>query len=493
MKRSSYSYVSKSASSSAGNGLSAKRPLAVRGIMPTHQSDNSLNSHNTGGSGNAVGAGTFGAAEDTTRASLNDERPSAGSAAGLDASLQVEPELAVEAPAQVSTSVPASLLASIEVITPMARGPGGASRGAVSSTRLSSSTPAAEATTIITVATGGDEGNVDTEEFVTSSSIEPISVPETPQSSTEDVGEPSALQSEDAFQVTGEADAEATTPLEPSSSNALRRAATTYSALASAPEAISPLMSTTAVCGVLLLVLGDAYHYLNQRYKSELYAAYNGSLKQRYPFSAHSESDVAIADFREFFKAQGIAERFFDGYLKPFVSGSAGQYQLRRVDGRGLPLSREFLLQMSHVQTIRRSFFAENPNEPKVLFKLEPYSLDSSLGRANFRFGSEQMEYRHGPIVQTAFSWPAEANEGRTSLVVEELGGRKVGIEKNTGPWSLFRLLDLMSVDYHSGRDVLMLKADLGGLRANYLLHSQRSPNPFDLDQLRSFKLPATL
>jgi type VI secretion system protein ImpL len=242
-----------------------------------------------------------------------------------------------------------------------------------------------------------------------------------------------------------------------------------------------------------MLVLGDAYHYLNQRYKSELYAAYSGSLKQRYPFSAHSESDVAIADFREFFKAQGIAERFFDGYLKPFVSGSAGQYQLRRVDGRGLPLSREFLLQMSHVQTIRRSFFAENPNEPKVLFKLEPYSLDSSLGRANFRFGSEQMEYRHGPIVQTAFSWPAEGNEGRTSLVVEELGGRKVGIEKNTGPWSLFRLLDLMSVDYHSGRDVLMLKADLGGLHANYLLHSQRSPNPFDIDLLRGFKLPAKL
>lgn len=242
-----------------------------------------------------------------------------------------------------------------------------------------------------------------------------------------------------------------------------------------------------------MLVLNDAYHYLNQRYKSELYAAYDGSLKQRYPFSAHSESDVAIADFREFFKSQGIAQRFFDSYLKPFVSGSADQYQLRRVDGRGLPLSREFLLQMSHAQTIRRSFFAENPTEPQVLFKLEPYSLDSSLGRADFRFGNQHMEYRHGPIVQTAFRWPAEADEGRSSLVVEELNGRKVGIEKNTGPWSLFRLLDLMSVDYHSGRDVLMLKADLGGLRANYLLHSQRSPNPFDIGLLRSFKLPATL
>lgn len=241
------------------------------------------------------------------------------------------------------------------------------------------------------------------------------------------------------------------------------------------------------------LVLNDAYHYLNQRYQSELYTFYKGSLRQRYPFSAHSESDVAIADFREFFKAHGVADGFFDRYLKPFVSGSAGQYQLRRVDGRGLPLSREFLAQMSNAQTIRRSFFAENPNEPQVRFKLEPYSLDSSLGRADFRFGSQQMEYRHGPIVQTAFIWPADADEGRTSLVVEELGGRRVGIEKNTGPWSLFRLLDLMQVDYHSGRDVLMLKANLGGRHANYLLHSQRSPNPFNIALLRDFKLPATL
>lgn len=241
------------------------------------------------------------------------------------------------------------------------------------------------------------------------------------------------------------------------------------------------------------LVLNDAYHYLNQRYQSELYAFYKGSLRQRYPFSAHSESDVAIADFREFFKSQGVADGFLNRYLKPFVSGSAGQFQLRRVDGRGLPLSREFLAQMGHAQTIRRSFFAENPNEPQVRFKLEPYSLDSSLGRADFRFGNQQMEYRHGPIVQTAFSWPADAEEGRTSLVVEELGGHRVGIEKNTGPWSLFRLLDLMQVDYHSGRDVLMLKANLGGRHANYLLHSQRSPNPFDIALLRDFKLPATL
>ena len=53
-------------------------------------------------------------------------------------------------------------------------------------------------------------------------------------------------------------------------------------------------------------------------------------------------------------------------------------------------------------------------------------------------------------------------------------------VGKDSGPWALFRLLDQMQVEQHSGRDVLLLKANLSGLQAKYLLHSQRSPNPFD-------------
>ena len=77
--------------------------------------------------------------------------------------------------------------------------------------------------------------------------------------------------------------------------------------------------------------------------------------------------------------------------------------------------------------------------------------------------------------------------------MVEDLGGRRMGMEQSSGTWSLFRLLDQMEVDHHSERDVLLLKASLSGLRANYLLHSQRSPNPFDVSVLRSFELPARL
>ncbi|MEB0079625.1 type VI secretion system membrane subunit TssM [Pseudomonas sp. CCI3.2] len=242
-----------------------------------------------------------------------------------------------------------------------------------------------------------------------------------------------------------------------------------------------------------MLVLSDAYQYLNQRYQSELHEFYSKALHQRYPFNAHSTSDVAISDFREFFKAQGVADRFFDNYMRPFVSGTPGNYRLRSIDGRSLPMSRLYLVQMGHVQVIRQSFFAHDPNEPQVQFKLEPYTLDPTVSRAEFRFGNQQLEYRHGPIVPMSFTWPTDAEDGRTSLVLEKMVGRPIGIEKNTGPWSLFRLLDLMQTEYLKGRDVMVLKADVGGLRANYLLLAQRSPNPFDVAALRSFRLPAQL
>lgn len=241
------------------------------------------------------------------------------------------------------------------------------------------------------------------------------------------------------------------------------------------------------------LLLDDTYQYINQRYQSELYSVYRQALAQRYPFTASSESDVAIADFREFFRAQGHAERFFETYLKPFTKGESSHYRLRSVDGRSLPLSANTLTQMSRVQTIRRSFFSEDPEQPQFKFRLEAYSLDQNLSRADFRFGDRQLEYRHGPIVPLALQWPAENDNGIASLIVEHPDGRRVGYQENTGPWSLFRLIERLESEYHRGRDVLMLKANLEERKVNYLLMSQRSPNPFELGDLRGFMLPAVL
>ena len=104
-----------------------------------------------------------------------------------------------------------------------------------------------------------------------------------------------------------------------------------------------------------------------------------------------------------------------------------------------------------------------------------PRSVERSCGAATTE------EYRHGPIVPMLFQWPTDTEDGRSSLVLEGMAQRPMGIEKNSGPWSLFRLFDLLQGEPSNGRDARLLKADIGGLRAHYLLTSQRTPNPFEM------------
>lgn len=220
---------------------------------------------------------------------------------------------------------------------------------------------------------------------------------------------------------------------------------------------------------------------------------YKESLFKRYPFSAKSDSDVAIADFREFFKADGVADAFVDRYLKAFVSDSEGKHQLRRLDGQGLPLSPVFLAQMNRTQVIRRSFFAENPAEPLVLFA------------GTLRPGL-QRQPRRLPVRRPAAGIPPRpdhrqrlplAGRGRERAQQPGAGGTgRPPRRHRQRQWPLGAVPPARpdaQVEQHSGRDVLLLKANLSGLQAKYLLHSQRSPNPFDASLLRQFKLPATL
>ncbi|UII74021.1 type VI secretion system membrane subunit TssM [Pseudomonas sp. HN11] len=240
-------------------------------------------------------------------------------------------------------------------------------------------------------------------------------------------------------------------------------------------------------------LLDDAYGYVNQRYQSEVYGFYAKAIQRRYPFNAHAGSDVALGDFQAFFKPRGTLERFYDGYLRPFVSVEGSRYRLRGLEGHSLPMSRSLLDQLTKAQVIRQGFFTEDHGDWAVRFTVAPYSLDQAVSRATLRLGDQQLEYRHGPIVPMAFHWPNEAHNGRSSLVLERGAERPLGIEKDTGAWSLFRLIDLMHSEPASGRDAQIIKAELAGLRANYLLTSQRNSNPFQMTTWRTFRLPEQL
>jgi type VI secretion system protein ImpL len=149
--------------------------------------------------------------------------------------------------------------------------------------------------------------------------------------------------------------------------------------------------------------------------------------------------------------------------------------------------------QLTKAQVIRQGFFTEDQGEWAVRFTLAPYSLDQAVSRAILSIGDQHLEYRHGPIVPMAFQWPGEADDGRSSLVLERGAERPLGMEKNAGPWSLFRFFELMQSEPGSGRGSRLLKAELAGTHATFLLNSHRNPGPFQMANWRTFRLPEQL
>ena len=109
------------------------------------------------------------------------------------------------------------------------------------------------------------------------------------------------------------------------------------------------------------------------------------------------------------------------------------------------------------------------------------YARDLDRNLATLATQLRDGTYRPQPIRRTWIDKPGSREQ------------RPLGIEKDTGAWSLFRFLDLLQKEPASGRNIQILKADLAGLRANYRLTSQRTPGPFDMDTWRTFRLPEQL
>ncbi|UQZ90369.1 type VI secretion system membrane subunit TssM [Deltaproteobacteria bacterium Smac51] len=172
--------------------------------------------------------------------------------------------------------------------------------------------------------------------------------------------------------------------------------------------------------------------YLNAVYKADVVSVYNASLRDRYPFSPLSRTDVSLEDFADFFRQGGQADSFITNYLKPFLSQSGA---LRNIMGRPLPLSTKAVEQLNRVRTVREAFFAGGA-EPGLSFSLTPNTMDTALKTSTLTLADKPLSYWHGPVMSESYSWPGSF---KSSLVLEDLGG--LSHEKATqGEWSIFRL-----------------------------------------------------
>jgi type VI secretion system protein ImpL len=244
---------------------------------------------------------------------------------------------------------------------------------------------------------------------------------------------------------------------------------------------------STVVSGGLRDMLAIGARSINRSYQERVASVYNSSLRSYYPFNIHSERDVNLQDFSEFFRTGGLLDNFYDSQLLPFVAKNG---QLRSIMGRTLPVSGQAVAQLHRANRVQDAFFLSG-RELGINFLMEPYALDETVKQVTLNSADKTLSYWHGPVQGTAFIWPSGAGQmTQASLELTDLLGINLRSEAR-GEWALFRLLQGGTIKRQDGNTCL-IETQKNGKWAQFLIQFRNRVNPFD-PSVCSFTLPGSL
>lgn len=214
------------------------------------------------------------------------------------------------------------------------------------------------------------------------------------------------------------------------------------------------------------------------------------ALTGRYPFSKGVMQDVLLADFAKLFAPSGLMDQFFQTNLKAFVDTSKPVWREMASD-KPLGLSQASIRQFQLAAQIRDAFFSVGAT-PAVQFELKPQALDSNVATFRLFIEGQEVVYRHGPEQIASLKWPGPNPNLGVRMVFETLDGRQFSRSKE-GTWAFFRLLDESTIVQSGAPERFTLTFQLQGMTARYELRAASVNNPFNLQDLESFRCPEAL
>jgi len=232
------------------------------------------------------------------------------------------------------------------------------------------------------------------------------------------------------------------------------------------------------------LAKGEAGKELSQRYLTEVAAECRQLIGGRYPFSAASGIDVALADFGRLFGSGGVFDTFFSKRLAPLVDTTTSPWRWKE-GAAGIGRSAGLLSQFQAVERIRQIYFRPGGQLPELRFNIAPEYLDAAVRRVSIELDGQTVDYRHGPPRAQSIVWPGPT-PGQSVLTFEESTGAGPN-RAYDGPWSIFRLFGDAKLQPQSElRFLVTLSA--GNRNTRVILEASSVRNPFARNELRDFR-----
>ncbi|MCG8671489.1 MAG: type VI secretion system membrane subunit TssM [Pseudomonadales bacterium] len=237
-------------------------------------------------------------------------------------------------------------------------------------------------------------------------------------------------------------------------------------------------------------VLGNAKAFLNAQWQNEVLRKFSSDLQGRYPVYKNAVDELALFDFAEYFKPEGVHDKFVQTYVTPFVDVGES-WRVKSLDGRGLYITPEAIDSMRKAEQIKDMLFKVNASSPGFNFKVRPYRMDPSVRRFQLSYGGQRLLYTHGPKISQEVSWPGDGTTN-VRMSFEDLNDSMKRVNYD-GPWAFFRLLQESQISPTRRSNVYHVTFSTLGRKSTWEVTAKSSNNPFKSNAISQYRCPETL
>lgn len=234
-----------------------------------------------------------------------------------------------------------------------------------------------------------------------------------------------------------------------------------------------------------IILIKDTRNYINRQWQETVYAQFQNTIAQRYPFDSSQKAEIQVDDFNHFFATHGVLNNFSDQYLKPFLDISSADWKPKAVNDFVLPISSETLDQIIRANIITNMFFPDHSEQSKIEFTLQKINLDPVVANLQLEIGETILNDNQGTDSFIRFTWP----QNNAKLALNSIEGNHYELAEQ-GTWAIFKLLEKVNVLVdEQDSSSLQILFEVNSNSGRYLLKTNNQINPFTPGILNGFTL----
>lgn len=241
-----------------------------------------------------------------------------------------------------------------------------------------------------------------------------------------------------------------------------------------------------------LILLAGAKNHINNMWTSNVLSEYRRLIENNYPFFKDASTSVSIQDLTKIFSTNGIIDRFFNNYLRPFVDTEQVYWIWKNLNGQHLNISQEHLEIFIRAALIKKMFYTNNNDKPIVKFSLTPQAVTPTTQQVVLNIGGQMATHLKGQRVTDSFVWPGNDPEVVTVEFTNNQGKTFYSTMPQE-PWAWFRLLDKTNFRAIDKTQRFSFTIDLNGNAAQYEMDVEQPINPFIPEIINHFRCPEAL